>query len=141
MTIDVHDMPRYGKALQGALESFEKTQERSGRTTKMLEEVKDGDLVVVASAYEKDAIVQAMQRAGKQVWVYCVNPNDGPGSMVIASWRIHHQHGRVIFSHEWLLSYYRVGLTNLAQGLANTDRFTKNCAPRPAFDHMAVTGD
>lgn len=91
-----------GTALQAMLQTYESTARRTGRTTSLIESLRDGDRVVVESAAAKRHIVGLLRERGLQVDVIVVDP-------VKFSELFNHapSQGRTLFEHTWLVARYK----------------------------------
>ncbi len=89
---------RYGMALRVALEAVEIGARRSGRTTRMLDQVRDGDVVVCATAREVDRLTRLLaERRIKARVTMAAGHYDVPRPRAP---------GRIHFDHDWLRLRY-----------------------------------
>ena len=101
---DQHDPFGIGRALQHGLRMFMHTTRRSGRTTDMLNMVREDDVVVTSMRQEAHRLQNLVNRRGfKNVDVVCVEPR-GLGAVYerLAARRPR----RVIFDHLFFETYY-----------------------------------
>jgi hypothetical protein len=76
---------------------------RSGRTTSLVESLKDGDRVVFASRQEADAVQRICRERGVTVKCVVLEPKHHPMEIARGSGT---SEGRTIFDHSWVESYY-----------------------------------
>lgn len=93
-----------GAGVKGAVEVYFHSARRSGRTTAMLESLRDGDRVVFLEGQLAEArrIQRLAKELGKTIMVYTVPPHNPRGIFEKGS-----SEGRTIFDHMWLEAYYR----------------------------------
>lgn len=108
-----------GTALQAMLQTYEFTARGTGRTTNLIESLRDGDRVVVESAAVKRHIVGLLQERGLKVDVIVVDP-------VKFSDLFNHRpsEGRTLFEHTWLVARYKHVLELAANDIDRWQRET-----------------
>lgn len=106
-----------GTALQAMLQTYENTARRTGRTTNLIESLRDGDRVVVESAAVKRHIVGLLQERGLQVDVIVVDPKD-----VGELFRRGTSQGRTLFEHTWIEAFYHMRLKYAAADIDKWQR-------------------
>ena len=91
-----------GTALQAMLQTYENTARRTGRTTSLIESLRDGDRVVVESDQVRRHIVSLLRERDLKVNVIVVDP-------VRFSELFNHapSQGRTLFEHTWLVARYK----------------------------------
>ena len=107
---DIYGM---ANALKAYLSHLDECSRGTGRTTKMLEMVKDGDLIVCHSAQEAARVKRRCQRQGKEVRTVF----GGRGKVFdrVSMFGVEGVH----FDHEWVRQ-------NLLDGLYEAEGFIKN---------------
>ena len=94
-----------GAALLGAAQIYFRSARGTGRTTSLIESVKDGDRIVVGTSREVRRIEGLLAERGLKVAVLVVNP-DNPGRLS----EVGTSEGRTIFDHTWVEEYYQQAL-------------------------------
>lgn len=99
-----------GVAVRGMLAVYQQTAKQTGRTTAMLDRVKDGDRIVFADPREAERVRRMLR--DRQANVECVTcpPSDLRGLLDRPP-----AVGRLVFDHGWIELYYR-DVVQRAQG-------------------------
>lgn len=90
-----------GNAVQGMLHTYISTSRQTGRTTSLLESLKDGDRVCCASANEAEQLARLCRERDLNVRCIVVHPGE-PGQLFTRP----PSEGRTIFDHTWVEQYY-----------------------------------
>ena len=106
-----------GAALLGAAQIYFRSARGTGRTTSLIESVKDGDRIVVSTSREVRRIEGLLAERGLKVAVLVVNP-DNPGRL----FEVGTSEGRTIFDHSWVEQYYQQALERASSGLDHLQR-------------------
>ena len=101
-----------GNALRAFHHSMVMASRGTGRTTRMLEMVKDGDRIVLTQQNRRREIEHLLKAMGKDVTIIAVHPRNidqifnGPQPK-----------GYTHFDHEWVDEYYRIRMDDIGNGL------------------------
>lgn len=106
-------MDNYGAVLQTALDRHEGIFRATGRTTRMLNELRDGDRVVVGNMQLARVLRKEIQSRGLSVDCVVIPVEKAQDVMSLTLIE-----GRTHFEHSWLFEYYRNALAEANQGLA-----------------------
>lgn len=122
-----------GAAVQGAAQVYMSTARRTGRTTSLVESVKDGDRLCFSNAREAGRVKRLCQERGVEVECIVIDPRQPEGTPERGT-----AQGRTIFDHSWVEDYYvlaieRAGreidaLERLASGYGEAHRETRRLA-------------
>lgn len=108
-----------GTALRGAANILFQSARRTGRTTSLVESVKDGDRIIFANALEAERVRRLCLERGVKVECIVVPPSnpvevfDRPTA-----------EGRSIFDHTWVEQFYLDGLARLESDINTFERET-----------------
>lgn len=94
-----------GQAMQGMARIYIQSSRRSGRTTSLVESLKDGDRVCCATQREAKLLHQLLVERGLNVECIAVDPMS-PGRLRERGI----SHGRTVFDHTWVEQYYIAAL-------------------------------
>jgi hypothetical protein len=108
-----------GTALQGMLQTYENTARRTGRTTSLIESLRDGDRVVVENQAVKRHIVDLLQERGLKVDVIIVDPRK-----FSTLFQQPPSKGRTLFEHTWVYERYKFMLEETAADIDKWQRET-----------------
>lgn len=106
-----------GNAVQGMLHTYVTTARQSGRTTSLLESLKDGDRVVCVSAREADRLKHLCRERALKVDFIVVEPRQ-PQTL----FQRPPPEGRTIFDHTWVESYYWEAMKRCQAEIDNMQR-------------------
>lgn len=106
-----------GAALLGAAQIYFRSARGTGRTTPLIESVRDGDRTVVSTSREECRVKELLAERGLKVAVLAVNP-DNPGRL----FEVGTSEGRTIFDHTWVEQYYLQTLERASSGLDHLQR-------------------
>lgn len=115
------DMFGIGSALACMVRTYSFSARRTGRTTLMVDNAKDGDRIVFADPREAERVSRLLKERGVKVECIVIDPNrpqdlfergSVPGD------------GRSILDHSWVERYYEIGLERLEQDLNKFERGT-----------------
>ncbi len=99
-----------GTAMKGLLATYFRGARQTGRTTQMLDALKDGSMVIVHQHSHGERIVRACKERGLDVKVRVLNPR-----------RIHLDfppvHGRCFFDHVWVEEYYKMAIEDATKAI------------------------
>lgn len=94
-----------GQAMRGMALSYTQAARRTGRTTSLVESLKDGDRVCCFTTREADRLRQLCRERNLKVDCIVV-PIANPGRVFERGT----SEGRTIFDHTWLENYYMLAL-------------------------------
>jgi len=106
-----------GAGLLGAANIYFQGARQTGRTTSLIESVKDGDRIVVRNRQEEYFLKRRMEGRGLKVDILAVDPAT-PEKL----YRHPKSQGRTIFDHQWLEDYYNISLRSIAKSLGNMQK-------------------
>lgn len=92
---------------------------RSGRTTSLIEDVKDGDRIVFAHSHEAQRVERILLERGLKVQCIVVDVRD-PHQLL----RRGTSQGRTIFDHSWIEEYYNGTIKHAAETIDRMERET-----------------
>ena len=101
-----------GAAAQGAFEVYVASARQTGRTTSLVESLKDGDRVIFINYVEARRVERMCEDRGIKIETQVVDPRSP--SKVFEN---HTARGRVIFDHSWVEDFYRLALQNASKEL------------------------
>lgn len=105
-----------GAGVMGAVNVYLTCGRRSGRTTSLIESVKDGDRIIFAEPGEADRVRRLIKERGIDVECIVVNPGDPIGIPRLST---SPDDGRTILDHTWVERYYEAGIKRLARNIDN----------------------
>jgi hypothetical protein len=109
-----------GTAIQGMVRIYTETARRTGRTTHMLDNLKDGDRVVcLTSTPEAKRLERLARERGLKVQFITLDPRQ-PEKLFESGT----PEGRTIFDHSWVEEYFRRGIDRLAEDIDRLQRDT-----------------
>jgi len=97
----------YGAAIKTGLQFFETASRQSGRTTRLLERVKDGDRIIVSNPAMGQLIQGKLAQLGKRLVQVLVVPIDGTYPPRVSPRMFGVHSGRTYFEHTWTLEFYK----------------------------------
>jgi len=109
-----------GAAFQAMARIYHHSGRRSGRTTSLVESVKDGDRIVFADPREAERVKRLCRDRGVTVACIVIDPR--------YSERLIGDHapsdGRTIFDHSWVEQFYLVAIEQAAIDIDHLERET-----------------
>ena len=102
-----------GAAIKGAAEIYFRSARHSGRTTMMLDALKDGDRIIFQTPAECTRVTRLVKERKLDVQCICV-PADSHRIFELGT-----SQGRTIFDHSWLEEHYMSALQDIGKGLAD----------------------
>ena len=109
-----------GGAVVGAAEVYFRASRGTGRTTSLVESVKDGDRVVFLNARDVREFERLIKDRRVPVRCTIVSPSD-PHAIFERGGQ---PKGRTIFDHRWLEEFYLVGLRRIVAEVDRIERET-----------------
>ncbi|MGN8004139.1 hypothetical protein ACTJKQ_13205 [Acidovorax sp. 22279] len=106
-----------GAAIYGAARVYFQSARRTGRTTALLDGLKDGDRVCCATGDEARHLERQCRERGLQVQVFTLPPNQAFQVFDRGT-----PQGRTIFDHGWVELYYLAALENARAELDHLQR-------------------
>lgn len=101
-----------GAAMEAMALSYSLSARRTGRTTSLVDSVKDGDRIIFLNSKEAERVKNLCFERGVKVECIVVDPRDPYRVMELAQ-----PDGRTIFDHSWVESYYMIILEEAAATL------------------------
>lgn len=90
-----------GQALKGVMLTYFHASRQTGRTTTMIDSVKDGDRICFSNHQEANRVKNLCKQRGLQVQCVVV-PVNNPGKVFASP----SSQGRTIFDHSWIEDFY-----------------------------------
>lgn len=106
-----------GAAIYGAARVYFQSARRTGRTTALLDGLKDGDRVCCATSAEARDLERQCKERGLKVQVFTLPPN-----RALQVFDRGTPQGRTIFDHGWVELYYLAALENARTELDHLQR-------------------
>lgn len=106
-----------GNGVQGAVNIYCQSARRTGRTTALVESLKDGDRVVFTDRREADRVRQMCTELGVTIITMVVDPNKPDAVFSAGS-----SAGRTVFDHSWVEQYY---MNAIARAQKDIDHFQR----------------
>jgi hypothetical protein len=106
-----------GAAMQGFARIYSQTARRSGRTTSLVESVKDGDRIGFADAKEAERVRRLCLDRGVKVDCVVIPPRN-PGRVFDRGT----PEGRTIFDHAWVEQYYQMAIERAGREIDELQR-------------------
>jgi len=106
-----------GAAIQGAARVYFQSARRTGRTTSLVESVKDGDRIVFTDSREAERVRRLCQERGVQINCIVVDPK-APERVFERST----SEGRTIFDHSWVEQMYMQAIERTQQEIDHLER-------------------
>ncbi len=91
-----------GNSLLGMFDVYRRMSRRSGRTTRMLEQVKEDCLIIVLTDQDRILLQRQMKALGKEATVVAVDVV-GPHPGLLRG----RQYSQVLLDHAWVEEYFR----------------------------------
>jgi len=108
-----------GAAMRGMFLNYMHSARRSGRTTSLVESVKDGDRIVFAERREAERIEHLLNKRSVKVQCIVVDPRD-PGRLIERGSLP--GNGRTIFDHGWVERFYADAIERAADTIDHLQR-------------------
>lgn len=106
-----------GQAMKGMACGYFSASRGTGRTTSLIESLKDGDRVVCLTSREADRLKRLCQERRLTVELMVVDPKNP--DMVFSKGR---PQGRTIFDHSWVEQYYLLAIEAAALQIDHLQR-------------------
>ena len=106
-----------GAALQGAARIYFQSARRTGRTTALLESLKDGDRVIFSDSREADRVGRLARELGVKIQCLVIDPKDPRRLFERGT-----SEGRTIFDHSWVEAWYMQALQGASMELDHLQR-------------------
>ena len=90
-----------GLAIKAMVKVYEQASCQTGRTTSIVDSLKDGDRVVFTNEHEARRVQRLCKEAGIDIDYIVINPK-GPNRILERGT----SQGRTIFDHTWVYEYY-----------------------------------
>ena len=129
-----------GSALLGAAQIYFRSARETGRTTFLIESLKDGDRIVVRNRQEEYYLKRRLEGQNLKVDILAIAPAT-PEKL----YRHPKSQGRTIFDHQWLEDYYNITLVSIVKSLDNMQRDlsglgTAHAETQRGYEEMAKWG-
>jgi hypothetical protein len=106
-----------GQAMMGMARCYFQASRRTGRTTSLLESLKDGDRVCCASSKEADRLTRLLRERNVEAQAITVDPNTPHRIFERGTPK-----GRTIFDESWIEQYYLRALEAAAKDIDHFQR-------------------
>jgi hypothetical protein len=110
------DMFGIGSAIAAALGVAFGAQRRTGRTTRLIESVKDGDRIIAASGNEATRLANLLAQRGVNVSVAVIDPLNPYKLFELGT-----AQGRTIFDHTWVEMRYQKAISDAADQMTEME--------------------
>jgi hypothetical protein len=110
------DMFGIGSAVTSALNVVFGAQRATGRTTRLIESVKDGDRIIAATGREADRLARLLKQRGVNVSVAVIDPLN-PYKL----FELRTAQGRTIFDHTWVEMRYQKAISDAADQMTEME--------------------
>ena len=129
-----------GAGLLGAANIYFNSARQTGRTTSLIESVKDGDRIVVRNQREEYCLKRRLEERGLKVDVLTIAP-----ATLEKLFEHPTPQGRTIFDHQWLEDFYNITLESAVKSLDNMQRDlsglgTAHAETQRGYEEMAKWG-
>ena len=129
-----------GAGLLVAANIYFRSARQTGRTTSLIESLKDGDRIVVRNRQEEYYLKRRLEGRGLKVDILAIPPAT-PEQL----YRHATSQGRTIFDHQWLEDYYNITLVSIVKSLDNMQRDlsglgTAHAETQRGYEEMAKWG-
>jgi len=108
-----------GAAMKGMLLTYVQTSRRTGRTTSLLESLKDGDRVIFSDVRHAREFERLTKERGIKVDCVTIDPGDDLGLNKLES---SPGDGRTILDHVWVEQYYERWIDRTARVIDNIQK-------------------
>lgn len=106
-----------GAAMASMARTYSQSARRTGRTTSLVESMKDGDRIVFHERAEAKRVERLCMERGVQVECIVVDPKD-PARLLERGTN----QGRTLFDHGWVEAYYQQAIASAAVHIDNLER-------------------
>lgn len=107
-----------GAAMRGIVEAYNQGARRTGRTTMMVNSLREGDIVVFHDSREMRRVDRMIRERGLHN-VKCITvPADGPLDQLYGR----KANGKTVFDHMWVEAHYRNAIKRAETELAYLER-------------------
>lgn len=113
-----------GAAMRAMHRVYAMSARRTGRTTSLVESVKDGDRIVFASTPEARRVERLLRERGVKVECIVVEPKQ-PGKLVERGT----SQGRTIFDHAWVAHFYELAIEDADRAIGELQEKTSGYGP------------
>ena len=110
-------------AAVAAMHVFDVSSRGTGRTTRMIQQLQEGDMVVLSTAHEAESLRRDLKRAGRDGVKVAVMDPAGPFSDQLPF--LNGRPLRIIFDHVWVYKYL---LSSLEMAETRLFEFQKYCS-------------
>ena len=108
-----------GRSLKAVMTVYFISARSSGRTTALIESVKNGDRLVFTNQHEAQRVKQLCWERGVTVECIVIDPRGASQIYLLPSLR---GEGRTIFDHTWIEHFYMAALETTEEKLAELER-------------------
>ena len=109
-----------GAAVDGAVQIYLQSARRTGRTTSLVESVKDGDRIIFADSREADRVKRLCLERGIEVDCIVIDPRNPERLFEHGT-----PQGRAVFDHSWVEQYY---LEAVSRAKSDIDHFERQAS-------------
>ena len=110
------DMFGIGPAVSAALSLVFGAQRQTGRTTRLIESVKDGDRIIAASGHAARHMAALLKQRGVNVSIEVIDPLNQ-----YKLYKLGTAQGRTIFDHTWVEIFYQQAISNAADQMTEME--------------------
>lgn len=102
-----------GAAMQSLMFSYKVSSRHTGRTTSLVDSLKDGDRVIFLSQREAIRVQRLCKERGIEIATQVYHPKE---TAILASKSLPRD-GRTIFDHSWVEEFYSIAIHSAAQDI------------------------
>lgn len=113
-----------GAAMQGMAEVYFRSARRTGRTTSLVQSVKDGDRIIFADSLQAEHVRRLCIERGVVVECIVLDPRTPDRIFKRGS-----SEGRTIFDHSWVEQKYRMEIERVQQEIDYIEREASGQGP------------
>lgn len=125
-----------GSAALVGLRLFDAASRRSGRTERMIERARDGDVIVCSQDREAQRVKALLRKAGKNTAVVHAKASPGSLSHIVQAVAFGARGGRVLFDHEFAYAYISAAIQDAEYDLTRVANMVG--AKRPLAEDFAT---
>jgi hypothetical protein len=121
-----------GNAVRSLFHTLLQTSRGTGRTTSLINSVRDGDRIICSESLEQQRLRREFHRMGRDVSVEHIPPNF-PEEVL----RLTPCAGRTLFDHTWVERYYALALERAAEDIDHLQARSSRIADLLGRDKIA----
>ncbi|WOB06560.1 hypothetical protein [Piscinibacter gummiphilus] len=123
-----------GAAMKGMALAYFQAARQSGRTTSMIESMRDGDRAVFVDSRQADIVRRRAKEMGRNIECIVVEPKQPREQLE----RLKPAPGRTIFDHVWVEAFYLGELQRSTHFIDEAQRMLSTEPDRPNSRHLEL---